>query len=60
VYHTQAEREAAIQRKATIAADGGWKYEAVGVLVLDGTVGQCYNCGQVSTVTLSVELLSGS
>jgi hypothetical protein len=49
VYHTEEEREAAIDRKATIAAEGGWKYEAVGVLVVDGSVGRCYNCGRVST-----------
>ena len=52
MYHTPEEREAAIKRKAAIAAEGGWKYEAAGVLVLDGTVGRCYNCGRVSTTSL--------
>ncbi|KAJ9110889.1 hypothetical protein QFC19_001398 [Naganishia cerealis] len=45
VYHTREEREAAINTKSTIAQEGGWKYEAVGVLVLDGSAGRCYNCG---------------
>ncbi|KAJ9118595.1 hypothetical protein QFC22_003815 [Naganishia vaughanmartiniae] len=45
VYYTPEEREAAIATKSAIAQEGGWKYEAVGVVLSNGSVGRCYNCG---------------
>ncbi|KAJ9101078.1 hypothetical protein QFC21_003296 [Naganishia friedmannii] len=45
VYYTKEDREAAIARKVAIAQEGGWKYEAVGVVLSHGSVGRCYNCG---------------